>query len=758
MSTGVGLSSFAANEPGLGTFAFPDCTSGPLKDNLVCNYTAPWLDRAQALVDILTVDEMAANMGNNAAGISRLGLPSYNWWNEGLHGVMNKFGVTFADSGDYSSATSFPQVINLGSAFDDDMSHQIATFVSTEARAFSNAGRGGLTFWTPRNTELAFARYRDPRWGRGQEVVGEDAFHGARHAYAWVTGLQGPDAPDYYKVVADCKHFAGYDLESWTAPNGTVIDRFHFDAQIGLQEMAEYYSLPFRACVRDAKAGSIMCSYNKFNGVPSCANSYLLQDIIRDEWGFGENWVTGDCQAIQFITTTHNYTASLEEGAAAALKAGSDLDCGSTFPTTLVTAYNSGLVTIDDLKRATTRLYGSLVRLGYFDPVEQQKYAGIAWANVNTPAAQQLALKAAEASFVLLKNDGLLPLSTDKYSKLALIGRWLIDDLGNYYGRPPFLTSPLVGFTDGGFDVTFVSGTNGIQGNETDGFQAAIDAANAADLVIFAGGLTNALEAEYEDRQTISWPGRQLELLAQLAELGKPVVVIEFGAGKVDDSEIKANDKIGALLWVGYPSQTGGTAIANIITGKAAPAGRLSTTQYPASFTELAMTDMNLRPTDSSPAGPPIYEFGYGLHYTQFSFAWARSAPKAFSIAKLVAQHTAQHLDQEVLHTFKVAVKNTGAVQSDYVTLLFSKTPAGPQPAPLKSLVGYARAHAIAPGKTTVVDLTVTLGAIARADDKGSFVLYPGKYELVLDIDGALTTSFELVGKETEILSFPQPQ
>ncbi|KAH7099626.1 beta-xylosidase [Auriculariales sp. MPI-PUGE-AT-0066] len=780
MSAGFPIA-FAVNitsEPAVGVLSYPDCVNGPLKDNLVCDYSAPWLDRAKALVELLTVEEIAANMGHDSAGVPRLGLPKYNWWNEGLHGVVNKFGVTFADVGDYSSATSFPQVINLGSAFDDALSHEIAGAVSSEARAFANAGLGGLTFWTPNINP-----YRDPRWGRGQEVAGEDAFHGARHAFAWVTGLQGPDAPNYFKVVADCKHMAGYDMDSWTAPDGTVIDRFHFDAKIPLQDMAEYYSLPFRSCVRDAKAGSVMCSYNSFNGVPSCANSYLLQNILRDEWGFGDNWVTGDCKAIEYISSMHNYTSTLAEGSAAAVKAGAEMDCGSTHQATLASAYEDGLVTLDELKRAATRLYGSLVRLGYFDPIDQRKYAELAWKNVNTPSTQQLALKAAEESFVLLKNDGTLPLSVEKYPKLALIGPMgnattemqgersipsrclkLTASIGNYYGRPPYITSPLAGFVNAGFEVMFVNGTDGIQGNSTAGFQAAVNAASEADVIVFAGGLSNAIEGEWADRQSIAWLGRQLELLAQLAELGKPVVVVEFGAGKVDDSEIKANDKVNALLWVGYPSQTGGTAIANVITGKAAPAGRLSTTQYPASFTELAMTDMNLRPTDSSPGrtykwytGTPVYEFGYGLHYTQFSFAWARLPPKAFSIAKLVAQHTAQHLDQEVLHTFKVAVKNTGAVQSDYVALLFSKTPAGPQPAPLKSLVGYARAHAIAAGKTEVVDLIVTLGAIARADDRGSFVLYPGKYELVLDIDGSLTTSFELVGKETEILSFPQP-
>ncbi|KAH7104540.1 beta-xylosidase [Auriculariales sp. MPI-PUGE-AT-0066] len=739
---------------------FPNCFNGPLKDNLVCNSSAPWTDRASALVDLFTNDELIANMGNSAWGVERLSLPYYQYWGESLHGLAYCPAVSFADSGKWSYATSFPSPILLGAAFDDDLVHHIATIISNEARAFSNNKHSYLNYWTPNVNP-----FRDPRWGRGQEVPSEDAFHISRYVYALVTGLQGPDAPDYYKVIASCKHLAVYDLDFWYNDKGQLVTRFDYDAQVSTQELAEYHTLPFRTCVRDALVGSVMCSYNAFNGIPTCANPWLLQDLLRDEWGFGDNWVTGDCDAVLHIAQSHHYV-DRDHAAAVALKAGTDTDCGGITQETLGAAVTNGLVTRDDLKQAVYRLYGSLIRAGYFDSPEKQPYSNLGWSDVNTPEAQKLALYAAESGIVLLKNDGLLPLSVDDYKTVALLGPLgdITNDMqGNYVGRAPFLISPLQALKEAGFDVKLEHGTDGVTGDSTDNFQAAIDAAKASSIIIFAGGLTNLVEAEAFDRQNITWPGKQLNLLKELTKLGKPIVVVQFGGGQVDDTELKASSKINSILWAGYPGERGGHAIVNILTGKAAPAGRLPSTQYPGSYIDLAYTDINLRPSSSSPGrtyqwytGTAVYEFGYGLHYTTFSFSWAKPPPKTFNIATLTTKRGAKFLDNEVMHSFKVKITNTGKVASDYVALLFVKTKAGPQPAPLKSLIGFARAKKIAPGATQAVELSVTLGAIARVDKKGSFVLYPGKYDLELDTGGALKASFNLVGDATEILDFPQ--
>lgn len=270
------------------------------------------------------------------------------------HGVASSPGVTFAASGNFSSATSFPQPITIGSAFNDPLVKAVAEVISTEARAFSNVGRAGLNYFTPNINP-----FRDPRWGRGQETPGEDSYHISQYVFNLIDGIQGGiDPQPYFKTVADCKHFVAYDLEDWEG-----IDRFTFDAQVSNQDLSEYYLPSFQSCVRDAKAGSVMCSYNSVNGIPACANSYFLQTILRDHWGFTDDrWVTADCDAVDNIFSTHNYTSTYAEAVAEALKAGTDIDCGTTYAVHLPDALNQSLIDRTDLERALVRQYTSLVR------------------------------------------------------------------------------------------------------------------------------------------------------------------------------------------------------------------------------------------------------------------------------------------------------------------------------------------------------------------------------------------------------------
>jgi beta-D-xylosidase 4 len=235
-----------------------------------------------------------------------------------------------------------------------DLIKATATVTSTEARAFNNAGRAGLDFFTPNINP-----FKDPRWGRGQETPGEDSFLTSQYVLNLIEGLQGGIDPlPYYKIAADCKHFAAYDLENWEG-----INRNEFDAKVSLQDLSEYYLPSFQSCVRDAKVASVMCSFNSVNGVPSCASSYLLNDLLRGFWGFNDDrWVTADCDAIENIYNTHNFTDSLPEAAAAALKAGTDIDCGTTYSTQLPEALKQGLITRADLEKSLTRQYTSLMR------------------------------------------------------------------------------------------------------------------------------------------------------------------------------------------------------------------------------------------------------------------------------------------------------------------------------------------------------------------------------------------------------------
>ncbi|KAF9255300.1 glycoside hydrolase family 3 protein [Marasmius fiardii PR-910] len=742
---------------------FPDCKNGPLSNHLVCDASAPSIDRAKALAAELTVVELIQNMINVSPGVPRLGLPPYNWWSEALHGVASGNGVTFASPGqEFSSATSFPAPITLGAAFDDELIHAIATVISTEARAFSNFNRSGLDFFTPNVNP-----FRDPRWGRGQETPGEDPFHVAQYAFQYVTGLQGgvPSPGKYLKTIADCKHWAAYDIE--TTPEG--IDRHRFNALVTQQDLAEYYSPPFQSCVRDAKVASVMCSYNEVNGVPSCADSFILQDLVRDFWGLGEDqWIVSDCGAIDDISDRHHYTDTKVNATAVALRAGTDIECGHAYANNLQAALNQSLVSEDDLRRSLIRQFNSMIRLGYFDPPEQQPYRQLTWTDVNTPEAQQLAYQGAVEGIVLLKNDGILPLNSSA-EKIAVIGPWANATTqlqSNYNGIAPFLISPFAAFQSAGFDVAFAQGTI-INTTSTVNFSAALTAASGADVVFYLGGLDNRVESEGHDRFDIAWPGNQLELVNQLADLGKPLVVLQMGGGQVDSSSLKNDSRINALIWGGYPGQSGGTALVDIITGKQAPAGRLPSTQYPAEYVkQVPSTDMTLRPSFSNPGrtykwytSEPVFEFGFGQHYTTFDFTWEGSGPQGYDIQGLVgaAKERYAHVDLAILDSFNVSVTNTGNVTSDYVALLFARTSAGPSPAPMKELVAYARVKSIPPRGSRTAELKVTLGAIARTDEEGNLTLYPGSYEVLLDTDGVIMKTFVLKGSEERLLTWPGP-
>lgn len=244
--------------------SFPDCQAGFLASFPICNQSLTSRERAADLINRMTILERISQMITTAEGVPRLGLPKYEWWSEALHGLAYSPGVFFG--GDLPAASSFPMPINLGATFNMRLVHQIASIISTEARAFNNEGRAGLTFFTP-NINI----FRDPRWGRGQETPGEDPFLTSQYVYALIQGLQRGDDERYLKIAANCKHFDAYDLENW---NGT--DRHHFNAIVSDQDLVETYLPPFKSCIQDAQVASIMCSYNSINGIPSCAHQFLL--------------------------------------------------------------------------------------------------------------------------------------------------------------------------------------------------------------------------------------------------------------------------------------------------------------------------------------------------------------------------------------------------------------------------------------------------------------------------------------------------
>ncbi|HEY1264584.1 MAG TPA: glycoside hydrolase family 3 C-terminal domain-containing protein [Terriglobales bacterium] len=399
-----------------------EASNPPYKDP-----SLPMEQRVNDLVSRMTLEEKVSQIGHTAAAIPRLGVPEYNWWNEGLHGVA-RAGV----------ATVFPQAIGMAATFDEPLMHQIGNVISTEFRAKyyadlhpdgSSDWYKGLTIWSP-NINI----FRDPRWGRGQETYGEDPYLTSRMGVAFVTGLQGED-PKFFKTIATSKHFAVH--------SGPEPTRHSVDVQASRHDMEDTYLPAFRATVVEGKVDSVMCAYNSLNGQPACANDVLLKEHLRGDWGF-KGYVVSDCGAVTDIFSGHHFAKTLEEGVADAFKAGTDLICGWPPPvmgekTAALAAVKQGLLPEADLDVALRRLFIARFQLGMFDPPEMVPYSKITASENNTEAHRQLALKTARESIVLLKNkNGFLPLKK-AYRTIAVIGPNAdsLDALeGNYNGTP----------------------------------------------------------------------------------------------------------------------------------------------------------------------------------------------------------------------------------------------------------------------------------------------------------------------------------
>ncbi|RMY59013.1 hypothetical protein D0865_02293, partial [Hortaea werneckii] len=479
-------------------------------------------------------------------------------------------------------------------------------------------------------------------------------------------------------------------------------------------------------------------------------------------------WVTSDCDSVQNIFYPHQYAETREAAAAAALNAGTDIDCGTYYQHHLPAAYEQGLFNESTLDQALIRQYSSLVRLGYFDGMSVP-YRSLDFSDVNTPNAQQLAYRAAAEGVTLLKNDGLLPLNIGSDQTIALIGDWAnatTQMQGNYEGPAPYLHGPAYGANQTGANVLVYNQPSG-QGNPTtDNWPTIWDYAEQADIIVYAGGIDLSVAEEGMDRHTIDWTGAQLDVIGELAMYGKPMIVLQMG-DQVDNTMIAQNPNISALLWGGYPGQDGGLAMFDIITGKVAPAGRLPVTQYPSKYvSQIPMTDMSLRPNASngSPGrtyqwytGEPVYQFGYGMHYTNFSVSIDGDESDSYDIADLVKGCDEQYMDRCPFKTFAVNVENSGAVTSDYSALGFLAGCHGPEPYPHKRLRAYTRLHNITAGATETASLNMTLGSLARVDDYGNTVLYPGDYSLMIDVQPLAMWNFTLKGEAITLDNWPQP-
>ena len=626
--------------------------------------------RARELLEQLSVPEKASLLVYNSPAVESVGIRSYNWWNEALHGV-----------GRNGSATVFPMPIAMASSFDEPLLEQVFTAVSDEARikhhqAAESGWYKGLTFWTP-NINI----FRDPRWGRGMETYGEDPYLTGVLGMAVVRGLQGDPDAAVAKLHACAKHFAVH--------SGTEKNRHRFDAVVSERDLRETYLPAFKDLVTKAGVKEVMTAYNRFRGVPCAMSDYLVNDILRGEWGY-KGMIVSDCWALDdaFFPGRHNYLADGASAAAAALKNGVDIECGNTYQY-LEEAYNRGLITEEDLDRALLRALKERFLLGEMDG--KSPWDTLDSALVEGPEHRALSRKMAGETLVLLKNDGILPLQ--KGQKIALVGPNANDEemmWGNYNGIPRETITLYEALSERIPGIVCAEGCPLVTG-EPD--KEILSKLADADIIIFAGGISPRVEGEEMpveipgfdggDRLSLELPQVQRDLISRLHEAGKQIVLVNFSGSAM--GLVPETQTCDAILQAWYPGQDGGSAIADVLFGDLNPSGKLPVTFYKSVEDLPEVEDYNMEGhTYRFFRGEPLYPFGYGLSYTTFTYGEAKVEKGALV----------------------VPVTNAGAVDGTEIVQLYLQRPSDPE-APIKTLRGFCRVN-IPAGETVLVKIPLT--------------------------------------------------
>jgi beta-glucosidase len=673
--------------------------------------------RVDDLIRRMTLEQKASQLINQARAIPELQVPAYDWWSEALHGVARA-----------GKATVFPEPIGLAATFDDSLIHEMAVVIGTEARAKHDqavkAGRRdiyeGLDFWSP-NINI----FRDPRWGRGQETYGEDPFLTGRMGVAFIRGLQGED-PKYFRVIATAKHFAVH--------SGPETTRHSVDVQVSKHDEEDTYLPAFRAAITEGKAGSVMCAYNRVNGQPACASTFLLQDTLRGAWKF-TGYVVSDCDAVVDIYRGHQFAKSLAEAAADAIKAGMDNECADYITIVkdahdyqpFIDAVKQGLLAEADIDVVLKRLFTARMRLGMFDPPNTVPYANTPESEIDSEPHRALALRTAQESMVLLKNDGVLPFAAS-LKKVLVVGP-LADSAevlyGNYNGTPSHAVTVLEGIRKQfpGGQVTYQPGTSFLSEKPVTGdpLVTAVSAARKADVVVAVVGITSKLEGEEMkvdvpgfhggDRTSLNLPEEESALLGALKGAGKPLVVVLMNGSALAVNW--ANDHATAILEAWYSGEEGGTAIAQTLAGVNNPGGRLPVTFYKGveqlpPFEDYAMQNRTYRYF----TGEPLYPFGYGLSYSKIEYSNMKlSSPELEAGSPL---------------GIEVDVKNASERAADEVVELYVSFPklAG---APLRALRGFNRVHLEA-GELRHVKLALQARDLSYVNEAGDRMVAAGDY------------------------------
>ncbi|KAI8783286.1 beta-D-xylosidase 2 isoform X1 [Biomphalaria glabrata] len=682
------------------------------------NTSLPWDDRVNDLVSRLTLDEIQLQMarggtgpgGGPAPAIPRLGIGPYVWNTECLRGDVSAPGT----------ATAFPQAIGLAATFSRDIVGRVAAATGQEVRGKHNdfvkqglfVSHTGASCFSP-----VINIARDSRWGRIQETYGEDPYLTGQLAQSFVFGLQGNDSR-FIQASAGCKHF---DVHA--GPENIPVSRFSFNAQVSDEDWHMTFLPSFKSCVK-AGTYSLMCSYNRINGIPACANKQLLTDIARTDWGF-KGYVISDEGAIENIWTQHHYTNNSVDTVAAAVSAGCNMDLpgGEITPVylSLVDAVNQGKLTEEIVRESVKPLFYTRMRLGEFDPPDNNPFAKLDSSVAESPEHQALALEAAMKSFVLLKNrNNFLPLKPGTFKNVAVIGP-MADNVGQIFGDysptilPSYVKTPLQGIRE-----IFPDGQNlpvCLDGNRCQSYNATAVAASVykADLVFVVLGTGTDIESEGKDRPDVELPGHQAALWIDAAYYSgnAPVVLILLNAGPLNVSLADRAIRVPAILECYFPAQATGEALRNILTNSGdfgSPAGRVPLTwpYYQYQMPPMVNYSMAER-TYRYMTTPPLYPFGYGLSYTTFNYS-------------LFYYVTAIKANESLNAWFSVT--NTGAVDSDEVVQCYISWSDRTLPVPNLQLGYFDRIH-IKAGQTVQVEATIP-GEVMAFRDQGQWVIKAG--------------------------------
>lgn len=691
------------------------------------------IKQATELVEQMSIEELASQLRFDADEIPRLDIPEYNWWNEGLHGVA-RAGV----------ATVFPQAIGLGATFDEALLFQIGEAVSTEARAKYNENEKhedrdiykGITLWSP-NVNV----FRDPRWGRGHETYGEDPTLIGRLGVAFIKGLQGDG--EYLRTAACAKHFAVH--------SGPEEKRHFFDAKVSMKELWETYLPQFEACVKEGQVEAVMGAYNRTNGEPCCAHSYLMDEVLRKQWGFEGHYVS-DCWAIRDFHEQHKVTSRPEESVKLALERGCDVNCGCTYQK-ILNAYEEGLISKELLQKSAIRLFTTRFLLGMFDETE---YDSIPYEVVECKEHIDLSVEAAHKSVVLLKNDGILPLNKEKLKTIGVIGpnansRAAL--IGNYHGTASRYVTVLEGIQDYVGDDVRVLYSEGCHlfldqveklAKADDRISEAMTVAEHSDLVILCLGLDESLEGEEGDtgnayasgdKQDLHLPASQQRLLEIIAGMGVPFIVCMM-AGSAMDLNL-SDEKANAVLQTWYPGARGGKAVADILFGEVSPSGKLPVTIYRdlqgmPDFDDYSMKNRTYRFVEKA----PLYPFGYGLNY----------ADTQVTDAKLTDDVTYARIKEQIV-CVETRVANRGEFFTEDVLQIYVQVEASDE-VPNPKLAAFKRV-ALAPGEEKTVTLEVPVKVFSVVNEEGHSVYTGTGADIYVGFGQPDERTEELTGKKS---------